>query len=175
MIFPGGDNVIYALEAESGKMVWKFNCTPGKRAVGKDGIKAPINLLIGTPVVQNDRLFIAMGIYPDHGNPTRDSYVLCLDLTKTGDVSPVSMDAKTPENQKSALVWAYGGKIQPRPKKGREEAFGPTMSTPAIHDGLLYISEMGGFLDCLDAKTGQRYWEYDLRATVWGSPLLCGR
>ncbi len=44
------------------------------------------------------------------------------------------------------------------------------MSTPAIHDGLVYISELGGYLDCLDAKTGQKYWEHDLRATVWGSP-----
>ncbi len=170
IIFPGGDDVLYALDPETGKLIWKFQCYPTKRAILAEKRYEPRNLLIGTPVVQGNTLTIALGIYPDHSNPTKDSHVLCLDLTKTGDVSPVSLDAMAPANKNSALIWAFGGKIEPRPKKGREEAFGPTMSTPAIHDGLLFISELGGYLDCLDAKTGQKYWEHDLRATVWGSP-----
>src|SRR5262249_17952039 len=40
-----------------------------------------------------------------------------------------------------------------------------------IHDGLVYAAETDGFLHCLDAKTGQHYWEEDLKAAVWASPL----
>ena len=44
------------------------------------------------------------------------------------------------------------------------------VSTAAIHDGLVYISEKTGLLHCLDAKTGQKYWDFDLLSEVWGSP-----
>jgi outer membrane protein assembly factor BamB len=44
------------------------------------------------------------------------------------------------------------------------------MSTAAIHDGLVYISEREGYVHCLDAKTGERYWNFDLKGGVWGSP-----
>ena len=54
--------------------------------------------------------------------------------------------------------------------KGRSAIFGRTMSTAAIHDGLVYISEEAGYLHCLDAKTGQKYWDHDFLASVWGSP-----
>ena len=32
------------------------------------------------------------------------------------------------------------------------------MSTAAVHDGLVYISELGGFLQCLDAATGKQLY-----------------
>ena len=46
------------------------------------------------------------------------------------------------------------------------------ISTAAIADGLLYISDFSGFLHCLDAKTGQEYWVHDVFAAVWGSPIV---
>jgi outer membrane protein assembly factor BamB len=30
---------------------------------------------------------------------------------------------------------------------------------------------MDGFLHCLDARTGQKYWEHDLKAEIWSSPF----
>jgi len=47
--------------------------------------------------------------------------------------------------------------------------FGRTMATAAIHDGLVYVTEESGYMHCLDAKTGQRYWDHDFKAAVWGS------
>src|SRR5262249_39390772 len=38
------------------------------------------------------------------------------------------------------------------------------------HDGLVYISEENGYLYCLDATTGKKQWEHDLKCGVWGSP-----
>src|SRR4029077_603449 len=55
-------------------------------------------------------------------------------------------------------------------ESGRDYVFGRTISTCAIHDGLVYAAEMDGFLHCLDAQTGQKYWEHDLKAEIWGSP-----
>ena len=46
------------------------------------------------------------------------------------------------------------------------------MSTAAIHDGLLYISDLSGFLYCLDVKTGDLYWKHDTYAAIWGSPYV---
>jgi outer membrane protein assembly factor BamB len=168
VIFPGGDNVLYALEPATGALIWKFDCNPGKKS--PEGVNKSENFIIATPVVQEDKLYIGLGVYPDHSWPTRFSYFLCVDITKKGDVSPRSLDAKAPRDKNSALVWAYGGLIEPRPKKGALARFGPTMSTAAIHDGLVYISDRDGYVYCLDAKTGQRYWNYDVKDGTWGSP-----
>jgi outer membrane protein assembly factor BamB len=46
------------------------------------------------------------------------------------------------------------------------------MSTVAIDDGLLYISDLSGFLYCLDVNTGDLYWKYDTFAAIWGSPYV---
>ena len=36
--------------------------------------------------------------------------------------------------------------------------------------GLVFIPESSGYLHCLDAKTGKRYWEHDFKAGIfWGS------
>ncbi len=177
VIFPGGDAFLYALEADTGKLIWKFNCVPGTREKG-----VTQNYPIATPAVYDNKVYVGLGVYPDHPMPTRVSQFVCMDITMTGDVSPKSLDAKAAENKGSALVWAYGGMIQPKPAKGRAVAFGPTMSTAAIHDGLVYISEDAGYLYCLDAKTGekqwervdpktgQKTWEHDFKAGLWGSP-----
>ena len=41
-----------------------------------------------------------------------------------------------------------------------------------IQDDILYIADFSGLFHCLDAKTGEEYWIYDLFAGCWGSPLL---
>ncbi len=46
------------------------------------------------------------------------------------------------------------------------------MSTVAIKDGLLYATDLSGFLYCLDVKTGKRHWQYDTFSAIWGSPYV---
>ena len=41
----------------------------------------------------------------------------------------------------------------------------------AVHDGLVYAAELDGFLHCLDANTGRKYWDYDLKDGTWNSPF----
>jgi outer membrane protein assembly factor BamB len=168
IICPGGDSVIYSLEPDSGNLIWKFYCLAGEKKPADP--RARRNYPIGTPVVAGNRLYVGLGVYPDGpGTPPPFSHFLCLDLTKTGDASPASLDAQG-VNKNSAFIWGYGGMVQPKPQKGRAVAFRSTLSTAAVHDGLVYISEEAGYLHCLDAQTGQKYWEHDFKAGVWGSP-----
>ena len=167
VIFPGGDNVVYGLEPETGKMIWKCDCSPLRK---KNAGREMTPYIISTPVIAGDRLYVGFGVYPTHASTPRSSYFLCLDVTKQGDVSLKSYDAKDPVNKNSALVWAAGGLIEPPPEKGRQAAFGSTISTAAVHDGLAYITEEAGYLHCFDAKTGKRYWDHDFKASIWASP-----
>ena len=163
VIFPGGDAVLYSFAPDTGKLIWKCDCNPARTRQG------PNNYFVGTPVVLGDRLYVGLGAAPDVGTPSKSSYFVCLDVTREGDVSPKSYDAKAAVNRNSALVWAFGGMIDPPPASGRKAAFATTISTAAIHDGLVYIPEMTGYLHCLDAKTGEHYWEHDFKAAVWSS------
>jgi outer membrane protein assembly factor BamB len=167
VIFPGGDGVLYSFEPANGELIWKFNCHPKRPPQGED--RVPLNYFVATPVIVGDRLYIGMGVGPELGTAPKTSHVLCIDVTKKGDVSPKSFDVKDPSNKDSALVWSFGGAIEPKPKKGRQINFGPTISTCAVIDGQVYIAEEHGFLHCLDAKTGQRLWFHDLKAAAWGS------
>jgi outer membrane protein assembly factor BamB len=46
------------------------------------------------------------------------------------------------------------------------------MSTPAIHDGIVYMCDLSGFFRAMDAATGKTLWEHDVLAAVWSSPYL---
>jgi outer membrane protein assembly factor BamB len=168
VIFPGGDGYLYGLEAGSGKMIWKFNCNPQKLDPGS---KMP-NYLVATPVVYDNKVYVGTGLYPEHPASNRVGHFWCVRLDKTGDVSSVgdNFDPAAPANKSSALVWHYGGPVMPKPKLGRPVVFGRTISTAAVHDGLAYLAEESGYLHCLDAATGQKHWEHDFKAGVWGSP-----
>src|SRR5262249_13460078 len=145
---------------DTGKLIWKFNCDPKREGKRKKDSRVS-NYIVATPVVYQDRVYVGLGVHPlGHPDVPRYGYVVCADITKRGDVSPVDLDAKNPKNKDSALVWAFGGE-NPNKKDERAILFGSSVSTCAIHDGLLYTAEERGYIYCLDAKTGQKYWEHD--------------
>src|SRR5207245_1744166 len=65
VIFPGGDAFLYGLDVATGKLIWKFNCQP-QRPVPPDDKVA--NYMIATPVVQDGKVYIGLGVYPG-GHP----------------------------------------------------------------------------------------------------------
>jgi outer membrane protein assembly factor BamB len=169
VIFPGGDGWIYGFEAKSGDLLWKFDCNPKNSSYKKK----TRNYLVATPVVHDGKVYIGVGREPDEG--TGIGHFWCVDLTKTPknkdkDLSPVDnkFDPKDPVNKDSGLVWHFGGDAP----EGSELPyyFGRTVSTVAIHDGLVYATDLDGFLYCLDAKTGEKYWSHDLSSGTWSSP-----
>src|SRR5207244_2992157 len=81
--------------------------------------------------------------------------------TKKGDISlELEEDpGKGKPNPNSGAVWHFDGIKR-------------TMSTVAIHEGLVVAPDFGGFVHCLDADTGQSYWTHDMRTYILGSPLI---
>ena len=141
VIFTGSrDGVMRAYSTRDGKILWEFDTNPKDSVWPKNR-----NEVISTPVIFEDRVYIANGQDPEHGEGVGHLY--CIDATKRGDVTT------------TGRVWHYD-KIR------------RSISTASIADGLLYIPDFSGFLHCLDAKTGQVYWTHDLFAAVWGSTLV---
>ena len=170
IIFPGGDGWLYAFEPTSGKLLWKFDCNPksAKYLLGGRGTRSEI---IATPVVYEDRVYVNNGQDPEHADGV--GHLWCVDPTKASatniDLTPVNdnFDPKAPENKNSGLVWHHGGK-----DSQGELIWHRSISTCAIKDGLCYISNYAGFIACFDAKTGEKYWEHDSLAEIWGSPYV---
>jgi outer membrane protein assembly factor BamB len=175
VLFPGGDSWLYSFDPKSGKLLWKFDCNP-KGAVWGRGARWTRNLIVATPVIHDGKVYVGTGLYPDHPGGSGPGYLWCVDMTKNGDVSEEvaanggAGPAKGKPNPNSALVWKFGGPIKPQPESGREVFMGRTISTVAIEGGLVYLAEYAGYLHCLDAKTGKKYWEHDFKTGIWGSP-----
>jgi outer membrane protein assembly factor BamB len=135
-----GDGWVRGYETLTGKKLWEFDTNP------KDSVWPKTrNETISTPVVYEDRVYIANGQDPEHGEGVGHLYAI--DATKRGDIT------------QTGRVWHYD-KIR------------RSISTASIADGLLYIADFSGFLHCVDAKTGQAYWTHDIFAAVWGSTLV---
>jgi outer membrane protein assembly factor BamB len=171
VLFGGGDGWLYSFEPKSGKELWRFNCQPKKE---KGEPRKPYrNYVVGTPVVFDGKAYLGVGVYPGGSAGSGAGHFWCLDLTGKGDVSSKGDDfnPKSPANKGSAFVWHFGGYIDPRPPRGRKIYMGRSCSSCAIQDGLVYVSDEEGFLYCLDAKDGKKYWEHEMPGGVWGSPL----
>ena len=135
-----GDGWVRGYDATTGKKLWEFDCNP------KDSVWPKTrNELISTPVIFDNKVYVANGQDPEHGEGVGHLY--CIDATKRGDIT------------QSGVVWHYD-KIR------------RSISTGAIFDGMLFYPDFSGFLHCLDAKTGKVFWVHDMFAAVWGSPMV---
>ena len=169
IFMPAGNGWLYALDAKTGEHVWEFDLNP-KDAKWELGGRGTRNNIIATPVFCENSVVLGMGQDPEHGEGV--GHIYRIDATKKGDVSPV-----TPENQpnpNSAQIWHWGGMDPDGSLTGEKdnECFRRTLSTVAIHDGLVYAPDLSGRIHCLDFVTGKRYWEADILAAVWGSPMV---
>jgi len=181
IIFPGGDGWIYSFVPKTGELIWKFDCNP-KGSVYLLGEKGTKNDFVSTPVIHDNKLYIAVGQDPEHKKGV--GHLWCIDITKkpaTKDMDlspwsdpkvtvPKSFDPKDPKNKDSGLVWHFGG-MNPD-EQGRKYLFGRSLSTCAIDKGLCYACDFEGNFVCLDAATGKVHWEYELGNDTWSSPYV---
>jgi outer membrane protein assembly factor BamB len=200
VLFAGGDGWLYSFAPDgdgkgNAKLLWKFDCNPKTSFYTVSG-KATRNHLIGTPVVYEGLVYVAVGEDPEHGEGI--GHLWCIDPTRYvdgSDVSPeLAFNSKDPSkpilhkrlqavveeegdfarpNPNSAAVWHYSevdrdgsGKID------FEETMHRTVGSVVIKDDILYIADFSGLFHCLDAKTGKPHWTYDMLAATWGSPLV---
>jgi outer membrane protein assembly factor BamB len=165
VVFGGGDGVVYAFAALDPaapappahgtndvarlKTVWQFDCDPGApkeevhRYHGNRG-ESPSNIK-GMPVVHEQRVYVTVG--GDLWWGKNEAWLKCIDATGHGDVTGTGQ------------VWSY-------PLQRH------SMSSPAIHDGLVYVGDSGGMVHCVDARTGTAAWTHDAAGEVWAAPLV---
>ena len=53
-----------------------------------------------------------------------------------------------------------------------DDEYLPEVSSPALSNGLLFIATSYGVFACYDAKTGEKYWEYESPNGFYGSPMI---
>jgi outer membrane protein assembly factor BamB len=137
-----GDGWVRGYVAATGEKLWEFDTNP------KDSVWPKTrNEVISTPILWDNKVYIANGQDPEHGEGVGHLYAI--DPTKRGDIT------------ETGRIWHYD-KIR------------RSVSTGSLHDGLLYYADFSGFLHCLDAKTGQVLWTHDMLAAMWGSTMVAG-
>ena len=173
ILFGGGDGMVYSFQPASPKpppakpvhlkMLWYYDCNPPDYRLHKDGTPKDYwagdasdhkdlpadyvgpSEIIATPVGYKDRVYVATGRDPLHGEAR--GILHCIDATGNGNVT------------KTGCIWSY-------------KKIGRTMGTVSIADGLLYIADFGGVLHCLDAQTGKVKWTHDMKQRTWCSTLV---
>ncbi|MHC4994672.1 MAG: outer membrane protein assembly factor BamB family protein [Planctomycetota bacterium] len=132
------------------KELWRYDCNPPEYRY-KDG--KPIKYarpegpseIIATPVFHDGKVYVPIGQDPEHGEGLGN--LVCIDPTKRGDIT------------QSGKVWEY-------------RDINRSISTPAVHDGIVYVADFSGFVYAVDAKTGEKLWEHDSFSHIWGSCLV---
>jgi outer membrane protein assembly factor BamB len=160
LVFYGGaDGVVYAFEAlretppagtvKPMHLVWRFDCDP---SAPKEDIEqyqgnreiSPSSI-IAPPVFHQGRVYVVAGGDPWHGK--RQAWIQCIDPSGTGDITSTGM------------IWSH-------------PLFPHSTSTPAIHNGLVFITDFSGTIHCLDAETGELHWTQATDDEIWSSPLV---
>ena len=163
LFFAGGDGVVYAFnplppgfqpDSASAKpavltKVWQFDFDPDapKTEVHRyNGNRAvsPSNIY-GMPVLHEGRLFVVGG--GDWFWGKNEAWLKCVNPEGTGDIT------------RSGLQWTYPVNRH-------------SMSTPAVHEGLVFVADSMRVLHCVDAATGKGLWTQELGGEVWASPLI---
>ena len=160
IFFGGGNGFAYAFEPlhetpPSGeiralKKVWQFDFDPEApksdvHRFNSNRQEGPSNIF-GMPVLHGRRLFVAGG--GDIWWGKTEAWIKCLDPAGSGDITTTHQ------------VWAA-------PLEQH------VLSTPAIHDGLLFIADTGHFVRCFEAATGRELWTHDAGGPFWASPYVC--
>jgi outer membrane protein assembly factor BamB len=106
--------------------------------------ESPSNIF-GMPVFVDGRLYVAGGGDIFWGK--NEAWLKCIDVPRLSGAP------------RTNAVWTY-----PLEKH--------VMSTPAIYNGLMFISDCGRKMHCVDARTGQAYWTHDIKGDAWASPYV---
>jgi outer membrane protein assembly factor BamB len=157
--FCGGDGVCYAFDALRSpplegpaiglRLAWRFDGDPTapKQDVHRyirNRRESPSNIK-SMPVFWKNRLYVTLG--GDIWWGKNKAWLKCIDATGEGDRTG------------KAELWSYALDRH-------------CCSTPAIHDGLVYVADCGGKVHCVDAETGRPYWVHEAGGEIWASTLV---
>lgn len=162
VFFAGPDGIMYAFEALSHpasrdqvqkfNKIWQFDCDP---TAPKNNIHAYLNNrkegpsnFLGMPVFYKNRIYVTVG--GDIWWGKKEVWLKCIDATKKGDTTD------------AGEIWSH--------KLEQSSA-----STPAISNGLIYVTDCGKNLHCVDVENGKPYWTHKLQMDSWSSALVADR
>lgn len=186
VVVPQGDGWLRSFQADTGELIWKFdiNRKTSQWILGGQGTR---NNILATPVLYENRIYIASGQEAEHGDG--EGRLVCIDPTKTGDISSeLAVDrqgrilphrriqAVDPEQGERAIANPNSGLVWEFVSSGNdfEDEMHRTFASVAVHRGLVIAQDFSGLVHCLDANTGRRHWSYDLFAQSWSTPLVVG-
>ena len=186
VIVPQGDGWLRSFHAETGQLIWKFdiNYKTSTWMLGGGGTR---NNILATPVLYEGRIYLASGQEAEHGEG--EGRLVCIDPSRTGDISSElavdehgdgiphrRLQAVNPERGEKAIANPNSGLVWEFKSDGDdfEDQMHRTLSSVAVHRGLVIAADLSGMVHVLDAQTGKRHWSYDALAYVWASPLVVG-
>lgn len=158
VVFGGGDGWCYgfAIKAKKDKdgfdvlpELWKVDCNPKEYRVDEKGDKIKYatypgpSEIIASPVIYKNKVYTVIGQDPEHGEGV--GALTCIDPSKG--------------NGEKAVVWQF-------------KELGRSLSSPSIVNGLVYIADYSGRIYCIDAESGEAFWEHDTLSHIWGSTLV---
>jgi outer membrane protein assembly factor BamB len=156
VFFCGGDGVCYAYDAlqsapAAGKLttVLRFDCDP---AAPKENVhryirnrnESPSNIK-SMPVFYDDRIYVTLG--GDIWWGKNQAWLKCFKATGAGNTTA------------SAELWSYPVERH-------------CCTTPAVHEGLVFVGDCGKLFHCVDAETGKPYWTHQTKGEIWASALV---
>jgi outer membrane protein assembly factor BamB len=169
VVMAQGDGWVRSFDAATGKLIWK--CDLNLKSIAS----ARRKYVVGTPVFHDNRIFLGLGCIPgyDVGGAGR---FCCLDTAREGDISPELDDGpgKGKPNPQSGMIWQFEGS-GPAAAGKKARKLGDVGGSCVVKDGLVYFAEDAGYIHCLDAGTGKEHWNFDLKDSVWSSPLWVDR
>ncbi len=171
IFFAAGNGVIYAFDtlrtnAPPGEMLklskvfeFDFDPTAPKENVHRynsNRREGPSNIY-GMPVFHEGRLYVAGG--GDLWWGKNEAWLKCIDalaLARHGGI-PLPSDGRGAGAE--GLLWSY-----PLEKH--------VMSTAAVYEGMVFMTDCGRRFHCVEARTGQRLWTHEIKGEVWASPYV---
>jgi outer membrane protein assembly factor BamB len=100
---------------------------------------------MGMPVFYKNRVYVTVG--GDIWWGKRKAWLTSIDATKHGDIT------------NTGEIWSYS-------------LVSHTTATPAISDGLVYVTDCGKNLYSIDAEAGTSYWTHVMKQDSWSSALV---
>jgi outer membrane protein assembly factor BamB len=173
VLFGGGDGMLYAADAKSGKVRWKtatgerIRATP---AVAEGGV------FVGTASGRLYRFDLATGAK----QWTYETAGVAMDSGKFGwdrntlQSSPAVANGIVYVGSRDGSFYAIDAKIGALRWKS-DYGVPWVITSPALANGKVYLgSSDGHFVASLDAETGKELWRTETGVLVWSSPAVAG-
>jgi outer membrane protein assembly factor BamB len=171
IFFAGGNGILYAFEALTQrpadgevatlKKIWQFDPDPEapKTEVHRyttNRREGPSNTY-GMPVHYDKRIYFTGG--GDLWWGKNEAWLKAVEFLNPDGGNRWPEAVRSGDITSSALLWSYSLDKH-------------TMSTPAIVGDLIFVSDTGRLVHCVDRKTGKPHWTHELKGEMWASPYI---